>query len=76
MGNEEQKEAMYCGSYSYQGKTFTWYLEALSFEDANARMRAIGETGRVDGQLHQVIDATDTSNGMNAFLRSMQEEVG
>lgn len=47
----------YCISYQHNGKVWGLNLLAQDFEDARRRVRAIGTTGVVDGELIAKIPA-------------------
>ena len=45
-------------SYKFEDGEWGITIPAQSFEEARRRIRAIGLTGKVDGELHVVIPAT------------------
>lgn len=53
--SDEYKE--YCISYQHKGASWGAQVLATSFEDARARVRAIGTTGVVDGDLVMTVPA-------------------
>lgn len=52
-----EKYEVYLLSYPYNGEKWSAQIMATSVEDANARRRALGAYGKVDGVLHEVIPA-------------------
>lgn len=45
--------------YEYEGKTYSFHLEAESYDDLEKRLHAIAATGFPVGQLVHVEDAND-----------------
>ena len=54
----------YLFRYKHGGKDVSSRLVATSFEDAEARIKAIGNIGTVDGILYEEIDASDVADGV------------
>ena len=42
---------MFTGTYQHEGRTFTFYLEAESLNDAERRLNKIQLNGKVDGEV-------------------------
>ena len=51
----EPKFDTYLCQYEYDGKEWGFEIQAPSFEDAEARMRSIATSGKVDGKLVGVV---------------------
>lgn len=51
----------YLIKYTYNGKTYGAEIQAESCQDAEDRMRSIGKTGSVDGELVMAYDINNNN---------------
>lgn len=63
----------FTNSYSYNGKTYVVHLEAEDFADASKRLRAIGMTAQVDGEL--VLEGNLYPASVGRFIRLVRNSV-
>lgn len=50
-----EKSATFLCQYEHDGKAWGFEIKPSSFEDAEARMKSIATSGRVDGELVAVV---------------------
>lgn len=55
---DEKPWPEFCCSYQFEGQPYGFTVPAKDFDEARRRLRAIGMTGWVDGELYERIPAT------------------
>lgn len=63
-------------SYRYEGRLLGFTVEARSFDEVSARLRAIGMAGGVDGEPVAEIDAGPIGSGFGRVLAKVRALVG